>query len=324
MNRGRIYLLALMVLAALACPVGMYGQVNAPTVAGTVTYWITATKKGQPITDLKKEELQLWIGKQEQSISVLTFSPPEPLEVGLLIDTSGSRRDQWPGPETSLASGFLRRVLRPGDQAFIAHFNNKLYLDAHLSGDLSVLDQGLNYLAAVPPYGASAIYDAIVAASDHGAADRPTHRVLVVITDGEDNESWYPLDKSWNPLDQAMAVGERTATQLYFIGIPQRREGAGMQMHRENMKALRSIAAASGGRFFLASKKGEVESGFNSIVEVLRTQYALEFQSAGVSPSKKGNQIKIKCSRPGVEILAPERGFYIQVQATGAKSFDIR
>jgi Ca-activated chloride channel family protein len=322
-NWGRIYLLALMFLAALQCSVGLYGQTRAPMAAGAARLWITATTKGHPVTDLKKEDLQLWIGKQEQSISVLTFNPPEPSEVGLLIDTSGSRRTQWPGPEASLASGFFRRVLRPGDKAFVIHFNNKVVIDAHLTDDLSVLDQGLKYLAAVPPYGGSAIYDVIVAASDHVAADKPTHRVLVVITDGGNNESWYPLDQSWNPLDQAMAVGGRTGTQLYFIATPQSSEGANIQMHR-NMRELRSIAAASGGRFFEASNKFEMESGFNSIAEALRVQYALEFQSTGVSPNKKGNRIKIKCSRPGVEILAPERGIYIQVQATGARTFDIR
>jgi VWFA-related protein len=296
--------------------VGMYGQINAPTVAGTVTYWITATNKGHPVTDLKKEDLQLWIGKQKQSISLLTFNPPEPLEVGLLIDTSGSRRDQWPDPETSLASGFLRRVLRLGDQAFIAHFNNKLYLDAHLTGDLGVLDQGLRYLAAVPPYGGTVLYDAIVAASDRGAADRPAHRALVVVTDGMDNSSR-------SSLEQAMDMVGKTGTQLYFIGRLRGRENRTMGEHH-SMRVLRSLADATGGRLFQSSNKLEMESGFNSIAEVLRTQYALEFESAGVSPSKKGNRIKIKCSRLGVEILAPERGFYTQVQATGAGSFDIR
>lgn len=315
MNRGRIYLLALMFLAGFACSVETYGQVNAPPAAGTVTYWITATNKGHPVTDLKKEDLQLWIGKQEQSISVLTFNPPEPMQVGLLIDTSGSLRDQWPGPETSLASGFFRRVLRPGDQALILHFNIKLFFDAHLTGDLSVLDQGLKYLAAVPPHGGTALYDAIEVACDQREVGGPTHRALVVITDGDDNSSMHRLD-------QAMTVVERTGTQLYFIGRLRGRENRTMGEHR-SMRVLRSLADATGGRLFLASNKLEMESGFNSIAEVLRAQYALEFQSAGVSPSKKGNRIKIKCSRPGVEILAPERGFYIQVQATGARSLDI-
>jgi VWFA-related protein len=313
---GRIYLLALMFLAALACPVGMCGQVSAPQAAGTVTYWITATNQGHLVTDLKKEDLQLWIGKQEQSISDFTFNPPEPLQVGLLFDTSGSLRDRWPGPEISLASGFLTGVLRPGDQAAIMHFEELLSFDTHLTGDLSALDQGLRHLAAVAPHEGTALYDAIEGACEQLEVGGPAHRALVVITDGGENASLHRLD-------QAMTVVGRTGTQLYFIGRLRGREKQTMWEHRY-MKVLRSLADATGGQLFLASNKLETESGFNSIAKVLRAQYALEFQSAGVSPSKKGNRIKIQCSRPGVEILAPERGFYLRVEATGMRSFDIR
>jgi hypothetical protein len=49
-----------------------------------------------------------------------------------------------------------------------------------------------------------------------------------------------------------------------------------------------------------------MEEGFNLIAEILQTQYALEFRPVGVSPGGEGNRIKIKCSRPGVEVTAPE------------------
>jgi len=301
-NKSRIYILTLMFIAALACSVEMYDQVNAPMAAGTVRLWITATEMGHPVNDLKKEDLQLWIGKQEQSISVLAFNPPEPLKVGLLIDTSGSRRAQWPGPEISLAPGFFRQVIRPGDQAFIIDFNTKPLIDADLTGDLSVLDHGLERLAAVRPYRGSALYDAIEAACDQREAGGPTHRALVVITDGVDNSSMHRLD-------QAMVVVRRTGTQLYVIGTvfePFHSESTLSRSALEAAYTLRSIARATGGRFFPTSNKHEMESGFNSIVEVLRAQYALEFQPAAVSPGKKGNRIEIKCSRSSVKVIAPE------------------
>jgi VWFA-related protein len=296
-NKRRLYPLSLIFLAALACSVEMYAQGNAPLAAGTVRYWITATKNGHPVSDLTREDLQLWIGKQKQSISVLAFNPPEALRVGLLVDMSGSQKAQWPSPAISLAVDFFRRVICPGDQAFIIHFNDVYYTDAQLTDDLRVLDQGLERLASVHPYGGTALYDAIVAACYPREAGGPTHRALVLITDGMDDASRYPLDR-------AMAVVGRTGTQLYVIGTgPESARNVPIMLH--SIRVLRSMADATGGAFIPTSNKREMEPAFNSIAELLRAQYALEYQPAGVSPGKEGNRIKIKCSRPGVEVIAP-------------------
>lgn len=72
------------------------------------------------------------------------------------------------------------------------------------------------------------------------------------------------------------------------------------------IRVLRALSGAGGGWFFQTSKGHPMEEGFNLIAEILQTQYALEFQPAGVSPGREGNRIKIKCSRPGVEVTAPE------------------
>jgi VWFA-related protein len=264
-----------------------------------VRYWITATKNGQPVRDLSKEEIQLRIGKQEQAISRLTFDPPGPLWVGLLIDISGSQRAQWPSPAISLAAGFFKRVMRPGDQAFVMHFNDEYYTDAEPTDNFSVLGEALERLAAVHPYRGTALYDTIVAACYPGEAGGPPRRALVVVTDGEDNASR-------NALDEAMAVVERTGTQLYFIGT-----GLETPYNRPTtqraMRVLRSMADATGGEFLPISNKRQVEAAFNSIAGLLRAQYALEFQPVGGSPGKKGNRIRITCSRPGVKVLAPEK-----------------
>jgi VWFA-related protein len=298
-NKRSIYELTLVVLAALACSAQMRGQIGGPPPTGTLRWWITATKKGQPVTDLSKEELHLWIGKQEQAISRLTFDPPGLLRVGLLIDISGSQADQWPSPAISLAPGFFKRVMRPGDQAFVMHFNERYYVDAQPTNDLRVLEEGLKRLAAVRSGGRTAIYDAIVAACSPAEGGEPARQALVVLTDGED-------DASRNALDEAMAVVERTGTQLYFIGTGLEPPYIGTTTQGA-MRMLRAMADATGGEFFPASKWHPMEPAFNSIAVRIRELYALEFQPVGVSLGKKGNRIQIRCSRPGVKVLAPEK-----------------
>jgi VWFA-related protein len=234
MKQRRIYLPSLVFLATFACSVEMFGQVNPSAATGRVRYWITATKKGHPVTDLQKEDLQLWIGKEKQSISALDFNLPEPLKLGLLIDTSGSERGQWLVAATSLAPSFLRRAIRPGDQAFIIHFNNLFFVDVSPTADVNALEQGLERLARTRPAGGTALRDAIMAASSQGNASEPAHRVLVVITDGEDNASRYTLD-------QAMTAVGKTGTQLYVI-----RPGLDPSRGAEMLRAIRVLRALSG------------------------------------------------------------------------------
>jgi VWFA-related protein len=274
--------------------VEIFGQHKAPLAAETVKCWVPATTKGQPVTDLRKEDLQLSIGKQKQSVSALTFNPPEPMRVGLLIDASGSQRTQW-GHAISLVPNFFNHVIRPGDQGFIAHFNDRYYMDAPPSSDLRVLDQSLKRLGSVRPYGGSPIYDAIIAACYLRTVGEPTHHVLVVITDGSDTASRVSSD-------QAIAEIGKTSTQLYVVGTgshdPER-------LHAE--RVFRSLVGINGGFFVSATDNSELESALNSIAELLRAQYELEFQPEGVSPGKKGNSIRIKCSRRGVHVTCPEQ-----------------
>lgn len=89
-------------------------QGPAPAPGETVRLWITALADGSPVTDLRKDEIDLSIGKHAQTISAFTFNPPFPLSVGFLIDASGSRRVGWPPPEIGLAPAFLGQVLRSG------------------------------------------------------------------------------------------------------------------------------------------------------------------------------------------------------------------
>lgn len=281
------------------------GAVSPP--AGMARLWITAMEKGRPASDLKKEDLRLFIGKQEQTISSLTFNPPAPLGVVLLVDTSGSRRSGWPGPELSLASGFFRQILRPGDQAYVADFGvtgYTDYVDAGPTDQPVALDDGLRKLAALRPYGGTALYDAIEGACKLPQGGRIVHRALVIVTDGDDNASNHRLD-------QALDAARRTNTALYFLGRPVASTAAPsrlavMTATRHFGKQMRKAAEATGGLLFEVKDKADVQGAFNSIAEILHAQYALEFQPTAPRSGKKNRRVKIKCTRRGVKVVAPE------------------
>lgn len=248
MNKHRILTSTLLVLSALTCPMEMFGQADASLPSETDGLWVIATQKGHPVTDLRKEELQLSVGEITQSISGLTYRSPLPMRLGVLIDASGSQKAAL-DTVISLARGFLRRAIRPGDQAFVIHFTDLAYIDARPTDNFSLLEDGLGRLAAVVPHGGTALYDAILTACFPREVTGPIHRVLVAVTDGRDNASRYTLA-------EMKAIVENTHTQLFFVGTsPDRHSG----LDRLGFRILDSTANATGGVFIPTSNVRQLE-----------------------------------------------------------------
>lgn len=298
-----VHALPLLICLALAFSLVLAAQDVPSQPNSTVRLWITVLQKSQPITDLKKEELLLWIGNQKQSISNLTFSPPESLRIGLLIDFSGSRQATWPGLEVKLATAFLHRIVQPGDQLFVAKFSEPFDLEVAPTDDLAAVDLGMERVAALRPYGGSAIYDALYSACSLKDAGARTTRALVTITDGQDNSSTQHLQT-------VIQIAQRTGNQLYFVTpVCDPKENfirSRSPIARGALKRLHKAAQETGGRVFEVSRYSEMERDFNFIATILRAQYALDFPISVAETGKKRPSIKIKCTRPGVEIVAQE------------------
>jgi VWFA-related protein len=291
-------------LAALAlCLLAHCGWVKAQTSPSPVSatrLWITALEKGHPVKDLRKEELQLWIGQQPIEISSLSPSPPEHQLLGLLIDKSGSERSPSAFP-TRLLSCFLRQTLGPGDPAFIVGFSGVPYLDAAPTDDLGKLNLALERVASLRTYGSTALYDAIEASCNPAEGSDGFHHVLVVITDGLDNASRHRLD-------QVEEVLRRTGVRLHFVdtvSLDDLLTGAARFPAREAGYKLREVARATGGTLSVGARSTQLEPALGALSQILHAQYALDFQSAGTTPGTKPLRVKVKCSRQGVQITAP-------------------
>jgi len=269
-----VLLAAAAILAALFLDSGLVTlaaqeQGTAPAASETARLWITALDKEGPVTDLKKEEIHLSIGKQEQTISTLTFNPPVSLSLGLVIDMSGSRREGWPPPEVGLAPAFLAQVLRPGDSGFVVSFNRVGYIDAQPTDDQSALARALRKIAGRRPESGTALYDTVEAACRLPNSPN-AHRSLVVLTDGDDNSSMHTRE-------QALDVARRTGTNLYFIGHGAETGQLGRPGSNRGPRVMKEMANATGGVYFAASRQRDAELAFDSLAHILRAHYALDF-----------------------------------------------
>lgn len=270
--------------------------------AGMVKLLVNAQdNKGRPVKGMRKEEFHIFEDGREQRIESFADAGTEPLTVGLMIDTSGSRREQFPGAEQGPAKRFFREMLVGKNQGFVVNFDERAFIDADVTANISQLDKaidrGVRALA-----GASALFDAVHAACTKISAGLG-RRALVIVTDGDDN-------KSVTKLDAVIEAAQRNQTALYIVRVTytprDSRTQPLLQPRKSAVQAAQRMADATGGICFVVKKEGDMGNAFVDIAEVLRTQYALVFSGA---QDGKFHNIEIKTTRKDVKV-PKGRGYY--------------
>ncbi len=229
-----------------------------------------ADRHGRFIKDLKQSDFAL-LDDQKAPAQVYRFTQETnlPLRVGILIDTSTSIRQRF-AFEQQAATEFLLQILRPkSDKAFVEGFDITPDFKQDWTNNLDLLTTGIN---ALRPGGGTAIFDAVYTAChakllDSTRGHEPARRAIVVISDGDDNQSHAYLD-------DAIKECQRADTIVYTISTnvsPSRDRGDDV---------LQKMADATGGRAFYPNRIEDMPVSFGKIQEELRSQYALVYKPA--------------------------------------------
>jgi VWFA-related protein len=254
--------------------------------------------KNRLITDLGQQDFQVFEDQKLQMVTAFARETNVPLRVGLLIDTSNSIRDRFEF-EQRAAGDFLQALVRPGtDQAFLGSFDSMAELVQDFTDDVDQLVQAIQSLR---PGGGTALYDAVY----YGSRDKllevapPTstiRRALVVLSDGEDNQSRYSRL-------QALEMAQRAEVLVYTISTNIR----GIQMPGD--KVLREFSQETGGRYFQPFSLKDLDVAFQEISAELRSQYAVSFRPTTPRDGQY-HEIEIALSqRKGLRVRA-RRGYY--------------
>ena len=191
-----------------------------------------------------------------------------PLRVGILIDTSTSIRQRFQY-EQQAAKAFLLQVLRPAtDKAFVEGFDVTPDYRQDWTNNLDALESGIDSLQ---PGGGTALYDAVYS----GCRDKlltargqePVRKVIVLVSDGDDNQSHAYLD-------DAIKECQRADTNIFAISTnvsPSRDKGDDI---------LKKMAIATGGKAFFPDSVEDMPVSFTAIQNELRSQYALVYKPA--------------------------------------------
>jgi VWFA-related protein len=214
---------------------------------------------------LKTENFRVFEDKVEQKLSVFRREDV-PVSMGLVIDNSGSMRDKR--PRVNEAAITLVQASNPNDEAFVVNFNDDFYLDLDKDFTNSVPELK-EALERIDSRGSTALRDAILGSLDHLKRASKEKKVLLVVTDGEDNASRNSLEKMIREI-------QKTDTVIYTIGL------LGQENKKEAKrarKALEQIAAASGGLAYFPENVDDVHSICEQVAHDIRNQYILAYYS---------------------------------------------
>ena len=269
-----------------------------------------ADEAGQFVGDLKKGDFRVFENKMEQNISV--FSREDvPVTMGLVIDNSGSMREKR--EQVNAAAMTFVKTSNPQDEAFVVNFNDEYYLDT--DGDFTSDQKDLNNaLSRIDTRGSTALYDAVIGSLEHLKKAHKDKRVLLVITDGDD-------DASRKTLSDTMKAATQSNAAIYAIGVfsaDDRRNDK--KMVRNSTKELRSLAEVTGGMAYFPETLEEVKPVCEQVARDIRNQYTIGYYPSNANKDGTFRPVQVQLLSTeghGKLSVRTRTGYYAQKSASG-------
>jgi Ca-activated chloride channel homolog len=219
--------------------------------------------RGKFVDGLTQDNFRVYEDKVEQKLSIFKREDI-PVSMGLVIDNSGSMRDKR--PRVNEAALTLVQSSNPQDEAFVVNFNDDFYLDLDkdFTNSIPELKEALERIDA---RGSTALYDAIIGSLDHLKKGSKEKKVLLIVTDGEDNTSRNTLEKTIREI-------QKTDTVVYTIGLLSEESKKSAKTAR---RALTAIAQASGGVAYFPENVEDVHAICEQVAHDIRHQYTLAY-----------------------------------------------
>jgi Ca-activated chloride channel family protein len=255
-------------------------------------------KKGRFVSDLSKQDFEVFEAKKPQSIVEFTAETDLPLRLAILIDTSNSIRERFKFQQEA-ATDFVNTVIRAhADKAVIVSFDTAAELVADLTDDTEKLATAIRGLR---PGGGTALYDAVFfACRDKLMQDQPKfkfRRAMVILSDGEDNQSRYTRE-------QALEMAHKADTVIYSIST--NRSGTEM----DGDKVLKYFAEQTGGQAFFPFKAQDLAQDFENIANELRHQYNVLYRPDPLKADGLYHPVDVRVRNRKDLIVRARHGYY--------------
>ena len=256
---------------------------------------------GRLVTNLQQSAFHVLENGVEQEVKIFRREDA-PVSIGLIIDDSGSmtnKRDR-----VAAAALALVEASHPDDEAFVLHFNEKTYLDLDFTHDHKRLGEGL---AKLDSRGTTAMRDAVRLAIEHlqrkAAEDK---KVLILITDGEDNTSVIGQD-------YVIRAAQQSGVLIYAIGLLS--EIDDQQTHRAQ-RDLDALTQATGGQSYYLKDSSEADRTALDIAHNIRNQYTLAYSPTNQVLDGMYRRILVKATGPAPLTVLTRAGYWANGKGT--------
>jgi Ca-activated chloride channel homolog len=281
------------------------------TSVDLVVLHVTVTdSRGEFVPDMKKGEFQVFEDKIPQDVSL--FSRDDvPVTMGLVIDNSGSMREKR--AQVSAAAMSFVKTSNPQDEAFVVNFNDEYYLDT--DGDFTNDQKNLeDALSRIDTRGSTALYDAVIGSLAHLKKGHKDKRVLLLVTDGDD-------DASRKTFEDAIKAAEESNATIYAIGVYSEDDlKHDKRMVRRSQKILTQLAEATGGLAYFPENLEDVTPICEKVAHEIRNQYTLGYYPTNTAKDGTFRTVQVRAFPPSGtgKVLVRTRTGYYAPKATAA------
>ncbi len=204
----------------------------------------------------------------------------------LLVDSSGSMSRRLDFVQRT--AGLLYNYLTPLDRTIVAPFAKSVLSVTGPTDDRQTVTDAIR---AIHSSGGTAILDSLLQLA-RGFPESEGRRVVILITDGYD-------ENSVSTLDDVIAAVKAAHLTVYPVGIG---GVAGVSLKGE--RALRKLAAESGGRVFLPSTESQLELVHTALVEEIHNRYLLTYTPTNQKHDGKWREISVHVPDPSYHVAA--------------------
>src|SRR5579859_1282172 len=275
-------------------------QVNEVTLSATVL-----DARRHLVTNLAPTNFAVYEDNQPQKIT--SFKREDiPVSIGIVVDNSGSMRTK----RTAVTKAVLNLIQasNPQDEVFVVNFNDDPYLDQDFTNKLGPLREALD---RVDSRGGTALYDAVIASADHLAKGaKKEKKVLLVITDGVDNESRESLESA------IRKVQDDQGPIIYTIGILGDEPGI-----KRAKRALQSLSDQTAGVAFFPKDLAEVDEISQEVARDIRNQYSITYKPTNPRSNGGYRKVRVEARAQGYKDLQARTrdGYFADEKRTASK-----
>jgi Ca-activated chloride channel family protein len=278
-----------------------------------VALFFAATDHGKSVTDLNAADVAV-LDDNRPPHAILGFRNEAdlPLRLGVVVDTSASITKRFKFEQAAAAKFLQSALTRPSDLAFLLEVNNSVLVVQDFTSDQAQMAHAIDQLA---PGGGTALWDAVSYAAEKltkHPETQPVARIVVVISDGEDNSSSTSLK-------EAIATAQRGEVAIYTVSTRDDLLEGGSELGDH---ALETLSGLSGGAAFRPGSVSHFGKSLADLQQVLRGRYLVSYKPASFQRDGRYRtiDIKIKTEKEGHPIKVYARKGYYASAATPASS----